>query len=198
MTTGAIFDLEAVAANPDAAYFDNDWHAFVLRQIEDLTPGKPRLFIYYYYYPIGHAPNDFISGDAAQLAAYRKRFLTQDDKAAEVIDDVVGTIRRVDPGAIIMVFGDHGIKISRTVDWRAETRFWVQDNHAVLAAFLGENNACARPVAAPPFAGAGYTTLGRMLASVIHCLAQNGDDLTSIVRFVDKFDFAQYLLPASP
>ncbi|WP_372841388.1 hypothetical protein [Phaeovulum sp.] len=193
-TTDVIFDLAAVKANPAAPYFDSNWHRVLLERIARPVQPQPRLVIYYYYYPIGHAPNDFVSYDAAQLAAYKQRFLTQADKAAEVIDEIYAAIHRTDPNAIILVFGDHGLKISRTADWNTDTEFWVQDNHAVLAAYLGSGTTCARPQLAPPYEAEGYTTLGRMLAGVIRCLAEDGTKLDDIVRFVDKFEFGNYLL----
>lgn len=192
--TRYIFDRDVFEADPDAPYFDSHWHDAVLGRIAEAHPNEPRLRMYYYYYPIGHAANDFVSHDEAQLAAYSKRYAIQSVKAAEVIDEVYAAIRRVDPGAIVMIFGDHGTKISRTADWEAETEFWVQDNHMVLLALFGDTHSCGRPEMPDLYRGDGYVTVGRAFAAVIRCLAENPEDLDGIVRFIDKFDFSKYLI----
>jgi hypothetical protein len=191
--TRFIFDLDVLVNNPSAAYFDSEWHKAVVERITDIDPKQPRLQFFYYYYPIGHAPNDFITFNEAQLAAYRNRFKIQAEKAAELIEELFELIGRVDPGAIVMVFGDHGVKISRTADWQTQTELWVQDNHAVALALWGPQNACAVPEMPAPYSGDGYVTLGRTLAAVVRCLAENPEDLDAIVRFIDKFDFSKYL-----
>jgi hypothetical protein len=188
--TEALLDEEAVIADPDAVYFDSHWHDLVLERIA-APSDRPRLIFYYYFYPIGHAPNDFVSFDPAQMADYRKRFGIQAVKAEEVLAELYRTVQARDPGAILLFFGDHGPKTSRTADWREHTNYWVIDNHAVLFALMPMQTACAQPDLGT-YNGA-YHTAGRMVASVLRCLARDPAQLDRAVAFLDKFPFDEYL-----
>ena len=188
-----IFDLAPVMENPNAAYFDSAWHQKVLARLRAPLADQPQFLIYYYYYPIGHAPNDFDSDDPKQKAAYRDRFAIQAGKLAEVVEELYTTIQQNDPNAVVMFFGDHGTKISRTVNWREETEFWVQDHHAVHLTRAGFGHDCTRASFPETYQGQGYMTIGRTVAATLRCLAREPKDFDQIVEFYDKFDFSQYL-----
>lgn len=188
-----LFDEETDWRDPAVALFDSTWHQMVLDRIGAPEAGSPRLGIYYYYYPVGHAPNNFDSQDPAQLDRYRERFKVQSDLAALVIAEIHAAVQARDPGAILVFFGDHGTKISRTIDWTADTAFWVRDHHAVF--YAADGDTCGAPDWPGAYRGTSYTTLGRQAASIARCLAANPEDLDTIVEFTDKFDFSKYLLP---
>ena len=109
--------------------------------------------------------------------------------------EIEAVVRERDPGAILTFFGDHGVKISRTINWQEDTAFWVRDNHAVFYAAATSGASCAVPDQPGAYREPTYTTLGRLVASIIRCLADNPEDLDTLVNFTDKFDFSKYLLP---
>ena len=193
--TTDFFDSELLQDDPTAPYLDTDWHEAVL-SILSSPSDEPRLLFYYYFYPIGHAPNDFDSDSPEDLEAYRNRFLTQLPSAERVIREVVETIRENDPDAIVMIFGDHGTKISRTVDWNEDTEFWVLDNHWVLMGLPRSDHPCSEPDLSI-YNTSGFYSGGRVAASIVRCLAENPEQLDAIVHFHDRFNFADYL-PSDP
>ena len=190
-----LFDENIDYRDPKAELFDSVWHQMVLDRIAAPADDLPKLGIYYYYYPVGHAPNDFDSFDPVQLEVYRNRFEVQADLAARVIREIVAVVRERDPNAILAFFGDHGVKISRTINWEEDTAFWVRDNHAVFYAAATFGASCAVPDQSDSYREPTYTTLGRKIASIVRCLSSNPEVLDALVNFTDKFDFSQYLLP---
>ncbi|HEV2516779.1 MAG TPA: hypothetical protein VGV07_16095 [Devosia sp.] len=190
-----LFDESTDFSDPDVPLFDSVWHKMVLDRIVAAPDKPPKIGIYYYYYPIGHAPNDFDSFDPSQLAQYRHRFKVQADLAARVIHEIVAVVRERDPHAILAFFGDHGVKISRTINWKDDTAFWVRDNHAVFYAAARLGASCAVPDQSRSYREPTYTTLGRQVASIVRCLSSNPEVLDALANFTDKFDFSQYLLP---
>jgi hypothetical protein len=190
-----LFDESFDYKDPKAELFDSVWHQMVLDRIMPPADNPPKFAVYYYFYPVGHAPNDFDSFDPAQLAEYRERFKVQADLAARVIREIVAVVRERDPNAILAFFGDHGVKISRTINWQEDTAFWVRDNHAVFYAAATFGAPCAVPDQSDSYREPTYSTLGRKIASIARCLSSNPEVLDSLVNFTDKFDFSQYLLP---
>jgi len=192
LTTSKLFDLEPVLKDAKSPYFDSAWHQYVISQIKAGVSGPPKFRFYYYYYPIGHASNDFISFDKGMMKAYGERLEIQATKAAEVFRELSDSILQFDPNSIVLIFGDHGTKISRTAGWQQHTEFWVQDNHAVSMAILKTENVCARPDLTRY--NQKYYTAGRVVASIFRCISENPDKLDAMVNFRDKFDFEKYLV----
>lgn len=191
VTTKALLDVEPVIANSAAPYFDSEWFDLVLSRIGRTDAKAPQIGFYYVYYPVGHATNDYITGDPKMFSDYRERFVIQSKKAAEVVAEIQRHIEKNDPNSIVMIFGDHGVKISRTVDREKSREFWVQDNHAVLISILDTKNACARPDLG--VYNKTFSTAGRVVASVIRCLSVNPERLDQAVNFGGAYDFKDFL-----
>lgn len=191
VTTKALLDVAPVIANSAAPYFDSEWFDLVLSRIGRTDAKGPRIGFYYVYYPVGHAPNDYITGDQKMFSEYRDRFVIQSKKAAEVVTDIQRHVEKTDPNSIVMIFGDHGAKISRTVDREQFREFWVQDNYAVLISILDTENTCARPDLG--VYNKTFSTAGRVVASVIRCLSVNPDRLDQAANFGGAYDFDDFL-----
>jgi hypothetical protein len=137
--------------------------------LEVARTASPTVFFAYTYNPIGHTSLDFDSRSKSQFAAYREQFLTQSILAAEVIERNVVAIRAVDPTAIIMIFGDHGAYLSRSIEATDDEKFFHADRHRVFLAVVNGGHHCGSP--AQVHSGGMYNTPARTLLDIMICLA---------------------------
>ena len=76
--------------------------------------GEPQFVMAYLSYP-GHVDRSFRPGNASDLETYRSAYLRRSNLAAGILDAIVRHLEENDPGAILLVYGDHGTWVSPAV-----------------------------------------------------------------------------------
>jgi len=152
----------------------------------------PWLTLAYIYSP-GHTPLDFNPRRREDFVQYAHEFAERrDPAAAESIDKLIRIIVESDPGAVLIIFGDHGAWMSRGIAEEGEPddapltpKEVRQDRHAVVAAVYPENF-CVEEFRREPYA------LSRMGRSLAKCLS-GGKDVLPPDYQADDGGYQQYL-----
>ena len=128
--------------------------------------GGPRFTMAHMYIP-GHVSSTYRHGDAAALESYRRYYLRNIEPAADYLDLLVRHVEE-DPGAILLVYSDHGMFLSAGVEFEDDPEFFVQDRYGVLGGVFPPD-ACAPwfDAAAAP----GWMTLLDAVHAVLSCLS---------------------------
>ena len=128
--------------------------------------GEPQFMMAHMLVP-GHTGVIYRHGDAAALADYRVHYLAAAERAAGSLDRIVRHVE-ADPDAILLVYGDHGMWVSRGVEFDDDPEFFVQDRFGVLGGVFPPD-ACAPwfDAAAAP----GWMTLLDAVHAVLFCLS---------------------------
>ena len=131
--------------------------------------GEPRFTMAHLYIP-GHTGSSYRHGDAAEFERYRAGYLRRIETAAVYLDRIVRHVEE-DPGAILLLYSDHGMWLSRGVGFRRDPEFFVQDRYGVLGGVFPPD-ACAPwfDAAATP----GWMTLLDAVHAVLSCLSSDG------------------------
>ena len=128
--------------------------------------GEPQFTMAHLYIP-GHTGASYRHGDAAEFERYRAGYLRRIETAAVYLDRIVRHVEE-DPGAILLLYSDHGMWLSRGVGFRRDPEFFVQDRYGVLGGVFPPE-ACAPwfDAAAAP----GWMTLLDAVHAVLSCLS---------------------------
>ena len=128
--------------------------------------GRPQFVMAHMLVP-KHTPSTYRHGDAEELAAYRAAYLSNIEQAAGYLDLIVRHVE-ADPNAIFLVYGDHGMWVSRGVEFDDDPEFAIQDRYGVLGGVFPPD-ACAPwfDAAAAP----GWMTLLDVVHAVLFCLS---------------------------
>jgi hypothetical protein len=146
--------------------------------------GDPWLTIYHHNYPF-HSSQLLSHDDRPAVAAFRDRVRTAPDRIlARGMEELVSTIQAEDPGAVIVLFGDHGAASTRHADIDApqaplDAAEILEDRYGVMVAVY-PRDFCANRI----FEGS--TTL-HLVDNVIHCL--NGNDRPSAEELAESRTF---------
>jgi len=151
--------------------------------------GRPSIFFAYVYNPLGHTPHDFNSRSADDHESYRDYFVVKSREASAFISRSIVSIRARDPSAIIVIFGDHGVWLSRTANPQDDPRFFFSDRHRVFVAVAEGGHRCSAPPAV--FAHGEYNTVARLLLDVFLCLS--GGDVVIPVDFDEDPQLVSHL-----
>lgn len=152
---------------------------------------RPRFTMHYIYTPIGHASNTLDSSDKDAVSKYVKFFDSQARKLSDVLKALKEDVLKSDPNAIVMVSGDHGAYLSRSVKRDEDPAFFYQDRHAVSLSLLKTDNRCLKEKGhLLKYSQGPSTSPSRVFAGIIRCLASDPATVDSAVRFppMDKFD----------
>ena len=128
--------------------------------------GEPQFTMAHLYIP-GHTGTSYRHGDAAEFERYRAGYLRGIETAAEYIDRIVRHVEE-DPDAVLLLYSDHGMFLSRGVEFDDDPEFFVQDRYGVLGGVFPPD-ACAPwfDAAAAP----GWMTLLDAVHAVLYCLS---------------------------
>ena len=130
----------------------------------------PWLTISHIAFP-NHTPNNFLFSDTEQAERFRDLVRGQMPQIAANFRDIVGAIKAHDPDAIVILFGDHGMQLTRGMPAAAASQQFsaediIEDRYgAMLAVYPGDF--CRKRI----FDG---SSTSFVVESVIQCL--NGDD----------------------
>ena len=103
--------------------------------------GGPQFVMAHLKYP-GHVKKSYRHGNASQFSAYQAKYLEESNLAAGILDVIVRHLEENDPGAILLVYGDHGTMASMGVEFADDPTFTVQANYGVLGGVY-PREACA-------------------------------------------------------
>ena len=131
--------------------------------------GEPQFTMAHLYIP-GHTSSTYRHGNAEAFEEYRALYLRRIETAAEYLDRMVRHVEE-DPDAILLVYGDHGMWLSRDVEFDDAPEFFIQDRYGVLGGVFPPD-ACAPWFDAA--AGPGWMTLLDAVHAVLSCLSSDG------------------------
>ena len=108
--------------------------------IENMRKGlkakTPQIFLSYIWSP-GHVPGHEPGG--LDLESYKKSYLERSKETASYIQQLVDFVSSEDPNAILYVFGDHGVWLSKFMKFEENKTFFVQDRFAIYGGIFPSN-----------------------------------------------------------
>ena len=116
-----------LSAERGAAPLERD--AAPIRKVD--VSGGPQFVMAHLKYP-GHIGHSFQRGDASHFETYRSEYLRRSNFTARQLDAIVRHLEENDPGAILLVYGEHGTKASKGVKFADNPTFTVQSYYGVL------------------------------------------------------------------
>ena len=112
-----------------------DWLTALDMSAERITKvnadDKPQFVMAHLYAP-GHTDNSFRYDDAEHLEAFRRGYINGSERAARYLDSIIRHLEENDPGAILLVYGDHGPFLSRGLQFADDPEFVFQDSFGIL------------------------------------------------------------------
>ena len=149
-------------------WFDHESPTYLVERITSVNvDGGPQFMMAHILVP-GHTHVlTYRHGDAEGLAAWREQYLRNIEEAAHYLDLIVRHVE-ADPDAILLVYGDHGMIVSRGMEYDDDPEFFTQDVYGVLGGVFPPD-ACAPwfDAAAAP----GWMTLLDAVHAVLFCLS---------------------------
>ena len=141
--------------------------------------GEPQFTMAHLLSP-GHTALSYRHGDAAEFERYRAGYLRGIETAAGYLDRIVRHVEE-DPDAILLLYSDHGMFLSRGVEFDDDPEFFVQDRYGVLGGVFPPE-ACAPwfDAAAAP----GWMTLLDAVHAVLSCLSDGESALVEPRTYV--------------
>ena len=127
----------------------------------------PQFVIAYLYSP-GHTDNSFRWGDAEQLERFKSQYIENSEEAARYLETIIRHLKENDPSAILLVFGDHGMFLSRALSFEDDREFVLQDNYAVIGGIYPPS-ACASYF--DQASAQGYMTILDAAQTVLRCMS---------------------------
>ncbi len=164
-----------------------------LERITSVDAGGDPQFTMAHLYVTGHTSGTYRHGDAAAFERYRAVYLRRIETAAGYLERIVRHVEE-DPDAILMVYGDHGMYLSRGVEFDDDPEFFVQDRYGVLGGVFPPD-ACA-----PWFDAAvapGWMTLLDAVHAVLSCLSDGESALVEPRTYVIDPDGPPAMRPPS-
>ena len=102
---------------------------------------RPQFAMAHLYLP-EHVKGSYRHDDASKFSTYQALYLERSNLAAGILDAIVRHLEENDPGAILLVYGDHGTMASQGVKFADNPTFVVQANYGVLGGVY-PREACA-------------------------------------------------------
>ena len=147
-------------------------HLTHLRMIDDLgrvsSRKRPQFTMAHLYVP-GHTADSFHRDDEDRYHYFRRQYLLGTNDAAFLLNRLLLHLDERDPEGILLVYGDHGLFLSRKVPFADAPDFVVQDHYGVLGGVYPPD-ACAEWFDRAQ-ERLGYLTLLDAVHTVIRCLS---------------------------
>ena len=128
---------------------------------------KPQFVMAYLYTP-GHTGLSFRYDDAEQIEAFRRNYIIGSERAARYLDLIVRHLEENDPGAILLVFGDHGLFLSQGLQFEDNPEFVLQDHFGILGGVYPRDT-CAGWF--DEASSQGYMTILDAVHALLRCLS---------------------------
>jgi len=141
----------------------------------------PWFTLHHLIVPMDHTKANYKTGNKKDFEHFREWYRAQSHLARYLLFHLNSSVQGPERDHIFFIFGDHGTYTSRTLKRETNPEFFVQDRHGAFAALLQSNNKCARPDLTKY--NTEYHTLGRIMASIIRCLAKEPELVDGAVNF---------------
>ena len=104
---------------------------FLVRELTNLDKRIPQFVIAHLYLP-GHTPKIFNYDNREDREKFTEQYQDRTNSAATYLGQVIDHIENNDPSAILFVFGDHGMWLSRGAEIEDDPTFFLQDRFGIL------------------------------------------------------------------
>lgn len=104
---------------------------FLVRELTSVGRDRPQFVIAHIYRP-GHTLNSFRYHNLNDRGRFAESYIRKSNEAASYLRRIIDHLRENDPNAILFVFGDHGMWLSRGMKIDEDPTFVIQDRFAVL------------------------------------------------------------------
>ena len=115
-----------------------------------------------------HTGREFRYSNEGSVENFRVKYLDACERAAGYLRTIIRHLEEKDPNAILLVYGDHGLFLSRGVKFEDNPEFVVQDNYGVLGGVY-PRDACAAWF--DEASAQGYMTSLDAVHAVLRCLS---------------------------
>ena len=149
--------------------------------------GGPQFVMAHLNYP-GHVGRSFQRGNASSFETYRSAYLRRSNFAARQLDAIVRHLEENDPGAILLVYGDHGTQVARGLKFRDNPTLVVQANYGVLGGIYPRETCAAWFDEAE--AAQNYMTVLDAVHALLRCLS-GGESALGAASQQDHFSLAR-------
>lgn len=150
---------------------------------------SPQFIAVHTYNPIGHTRQGYRHSNLKQRNDFRSFFKSQDKLLTKILKAQIALIERIDPGSIVIVTGDHGLWVSRGIEKKNDSDFFIEDRHIIYTAVKTSQHHCSQLDALSEFSN-DFFTPGRVLASIFSCLSGE-KNLERILRFSDSSEISR-------
>lgn len=166
----------------------DNWDSLVLESIvNSKSTGKPTLFFVATYRGIGHTSSSYDHSDLSQRQNYKKEFWNNSHVVARQLTEAAELIKDIDPNSILVIFGDHGTFLSRSMKFEDDPEFFIKDRHRIAIALRQSGHRCSDPRNLE--FSVDYHTPARLVYSILSCLGsgeiiglQNFDEDETILK----------------
>ena len=148
-----------------------DWFIALDISAEQITKvkvdAKPQFVMAHLYAP-GHTDTDFRYGDAEQIEEFRAMYIDSTERAGRYLDLIIRHLEENDPDAILLVYGDHGLYLSRGLRFEDDPEFFFQDKYGILGGVYPRDT-CPRWF--DEASSQGYMTILDAVHALLRCLS---------------------------
>ena len=140
---------------------------FLVRKLMNLDTNRPQFVIAHHYLP-GHTPKIFSYDNRDDREEFTRQYPDWSNKAAIYLGQIFDHIKISDPSAILFVFGDHGMWLSRGMKIEDDPTFFLQNRFGILGGVYPPNR-CAEYF--DEVEGKGYMTILDAVHAILRCLS---------------------------
>ena len=148
-----------------------DWLTALDTSAERVTKVKlgarPQFVITHLYVP-GHVGSQFRHDNTKMLEEFTATYVDGIERAARYLDLIIRHLEEDDPGAILLVYGDHGLFLSQGQQFEDDPEFVFQDNYGILGGVY-PRDACAGWF--DEASSQGYMTILDAVDALLRCLS---------------------------
>ena len=173
-------------------YTPESWHKELLENIKRSSESEyPSLNIFYSYNPIGHTPKIYNHDNKKNRDDFKKYFIKNDKLLSKNLKEITNFIQSQDEEAIVIVAGDHGIFLSRGIEFEEDKNFFVEDRHGILISQMITKNKCKNY---PEELEVKYLTVSRLMVKIIECLSGYSTSEQKLFNFDEKKMISEYFV----
>lgn len=183
--------LGSLFAGPEPSAAWPDRVIGVVRRAASSPDTMPEFTLHYIINPIGHTTLDYRSSDREARERYAVIYRDGAARIAGIMEQLQETVRDHPEPSILIVMGDHGPFLSRTVSAEDDPAFVVQDQHGILATILVNNTGCTTQQL--QHYTKTFATPARILAGLMRCLARDPTRIDAAMKFDEAYNFENFL-----
>ena len=148
----------------------NVWTArdMIAEQIIKVNADDKPQFVMAHLYPPGHTQGSFRYDDGERLEEFRRRYIKRSERAAHYLDLIIRHLEENDPGAILLMYGDHGPFLSQGLQFEDDPEFVFQDHFGILGGVYPRDT-CAGWF--DEASSQGYMTILDAVHALLRCLS---------------------------